>query len=139
MDTITVRTGDAPDVVAFLAERIYEYNARITGYDDGESYSAVRRERGGIVAGVSGFTWGSCCFVSYLWVAEALRGKGLGSELLRAVERHARERSCRLVVLSTHDFQAPAFYARLGYEQVARIADYPLGHADIVFAKSLDT
>jgi GNAT superfamily N-acetyltransferase len=139
MDTIAVTAGDAPDIEAFLAERIYEYNARASGYHDGESYSAVCRDNAGdIFAGASGFTWGGCCFVSYLWVSEALRGRGLGRRLLRAVEQHARDHGCRLVLLSTHDFQAPEFYARLGYEQVARIADYPVEHADLVFAKRLD-
>jgi predicted N-acetyltransferase YhbS len=64
---------------------------------------------------------------------------GIGSELLRAVEGHAREKRCRLVLLSSHTFQAPVFYARMGYEQVARIDDYPVGHADIFYAKRLDT
>jgi ribosomal protein S18 acetylase RimI-like enzyme len=139
MDTIVIRTGDAPDVDAFLAERIYEYNAAATGYHDAESYSAVRRDDAGqIVAGVSGFTWGGCCYVSYLWVAAALRGRGIGSELLRAAERHAREKRCRLMLLSSHEFQAPTFYTRLGFEAVARIEDYPAYHADIVLAKRLD-
>jgi ribosomal protein S18 acetylase RimI-like enzyme len=139
METILIRTGDAPDVDAFLAERIYEYNAAATGYHDGESYSAVRRdEAGGIVAGVSGFTWGGCCYVSYLWVAAALRGRGIGGELLRAVERHARARRCALMLLSSHDFQAPTFYARLGFTPVARIEDYPVQHADVVLVKRLD-
>ena len=139
METILIRTGDAPDVDEFLAERIYEYNAAATGYHDGESYSAVRRDQaGGIVAGVSGFTWGGCCYVSYLWVAAALRGEGIGGELLRAVERHARAKRCRLMLLSSHDFQAPTFYARFGFEPVARIEDYPARHADVVLVKRLD-
>lgn len=57
--------------------------------------------------------------------------------MLRAVESHAREKCCHLVLLSTHTFQAPRFYARLGYEPVAQIEDYPVGHADIFFAKRL--
>jgi GNAT superfamily N-acetyltransferase len=138
MDTITVRAGNAPDVETFLAQRVYEYNARATGYDDAESYSAVCRDAGAIVAGVCGFTWGGCCYVSYLWVTEARRGQGMGRELLRAVEHHARDRRCALVLLSTHDFQAPRFYARLGYERVAHIEDYPVAHVDLFFAKRLD-
>ena len=139
MATITVRTGDAPDLESFLAQRIYEYNAAATGYHDGESFSAVHQnESGSIEAGVYGFTWGGCCFVSYLWVAEALRRRGMGSELLRAVEGHAREKRCRLILLSSHSFQAPDFYARRGYEKVARIRDYPVGYDDIVLVKRLD-
>jgi len=139
MDKIVVRAGEDPEVEAFLTERIYEYNARATGYHDAEHYTAVLRdELDEIYAGICGFTWGGCCYVTYLWVAETFRGMGLGSELLRAVEQHARARRCRLVLLSSHDFQAPAFYVRLGYQQVARIEDYPVDHFDVFLAKRLD-
>ena len=75
--TITLRTGDAPQVEAFLAARIYEYNAAVTGRDDGESFTAIRESVSGeIEAGVSGYTWCGCCYISYLWVAEAVRGRG---------------------------------------------------------------
>lgn len=138
MSSITVRTGDDPQFEAFLAERIYEFNAAATGYHDAESFNAGRQsESGTIDAGISGYTWGGCCYVSYLWVAESLRGRGIGGELLDAVERHAREKRCQLMVLGSHTFQAPEFYARRGYEQVARIDDYPVGHADIFFTKRL--
>lgn len=136
MSAIVVRPGDTSSVDAFLAQRIYEDNARATGYDDGESYSAVLHDDAGdIVADVSGFTWGGCCYVSYLWVSSELRRIGVGRELVQAVERYARQKQCSLVLLSTHSFQAPEFYARLGYEAVASIEDYPVHHADIVFAK----
>jgi hypothetical protein len=56
MATITVRTGDAPDLESFLAQRIYEYNAAATGYHDRESFSAVQQdELGSIEAGIYGF------------------------------------------------------------------------------------
>jgi len=139
MSNIEVRTGDAPQVEAFLAERIYEYNAAATGYHDGESFIAIcEGESGNIEAGSSGYTWGGCCYVSNLWVSESLRGRGIGIELLRAVERHAEEKRCRLVLLSSHTFQAPEFYVRRGYREVARIQDNPLGHADIILAKRLN-
>jgi len=140
MATIVVRTGDAPELEASLAQRIYEYNAAATGYHDGESFTAIcQSESGNLEAGTCGYTWGGCCYVSYLWVCEALRGKGLGSELLDAVERHAREKGCRLVFLSSHSFQAPEFYARRGYEPIARVDDHPVGHANIFYVKHLDT
>jgi ribosomal protein S18 acetylase RimI-like enzyme len=138
MSTIAVRTGNA-ELEAFLAQRIYEYNAAATGYHDGESFTAVRQsESGDVDAGTCGYTWGGCCYITYLWVSEALRGRGMGSEILRAVERHAREKRCRLVLVSSHSFQAPGFYARRGYEQVARVHDHPVGHANIFYVKCLD-
>jgi len=140
MTTIAVRTGDDPDLEAFLAERIYEFNAVASGYDDGESFAAVlQTESDSVEAAAYGFTWGGCCFISYLWVAEALRGRGVGSALLDAVEHHARAKHCRLVVLSTHSFQAPGFYERRGYGEVAVVDDYPVGYRDIFYSKRLDT
>jgi GNAT superfamily N-acetyltransferase len=139
MSKIEVRTGDAPAIEAVLAQRIYEYNASVTGYHDAESFTAIfQDESRTLEAGASGYTWGGCCFLAHLWVSEALRGRGLGSALLEEVERHAREKRCRLILLSSHSFQAPGFYAHRGYEQVARVTDYPVGHADIFYAKRLD-
>jgi GNAT superfamily N-acetyltransferase len=132
------RYGDCEDIETFLAERIYEFNSKTTGYFDGESFAATQKDESGtILAGISGFTWGGCCFVSYLWVAEEHRGKGLGRTLLTAFERNAIEKGCRIALLSSHSFQSPDFYARMGYEEQASIQDYPMGHTDIFFAKRL--
>ena len=138
MSGIILSVGDDPEVEDFLAQRIYEYNAATTGHRDAESYTAVRRgEAGIVVAGACGYTWGRCCYVQYLWVSKALRGLGVGSEVLAAVEDHARSRQCAMVLLSSHTFQAPGFYERRGYRQVARIEGHPAGHAAIHLAKEL--
>jgi GNAT superfamily N-acetyltransferase len=135
---IEVRPGDAPEIEAELAERIYEYNATASGHRDAEAFTAVRRnESGQIEAGISGYTWGGCCYVAYLWVSSPLRGRGVGTQLLDAAERYATEKGCRVAFVSTHSFQAPVFYARRGYEQVARVNDHPVGHASLYYAKRL--
>ncbi|HEY7239249.1 MAG TPA: GNAT family N-acetyltransferase [Burkholderiales bacterium] len=139
MKPIAVRVGDDPQIEAWLAERMYEYNAAATGYHDAESFTAVQADgTGAIEAGISGYTWGGCCFVTYLWVFETLRGKGLGSELLGAAERHACEKGCSVILVSSHSFQAPWFYARRGYERVARLEDHPVGHSSSFYTKRLD-
>ena len=90
MEAIAIRTGDHPKLEALLAQRIYEYNATATGHHDAQSFIATHPgESDHMDAGISGYTWGGCCYVAYLWVAEPLRGKGIGSELLKAAERHA--------------------------------------------------
>ncbi|HEU4618921.1 MAG TPA: GNAT family N-acetyltransferase [Gammaproteobacteria bacterium] len=139
MTKIVVEVGDAPELDSLLAERIYEFNAAATGCRDAELFRIVRKsESGELEAGLSGYTWARCCFVSYLWVSEPLRGKGLGTALLSAAEEHAAGKGCLLVLLSSHSFQAPEFYARRGYQQVARIEDHPVGHASFFFSKRLD-
>src|SRR5262245_43421972 len=114
--------GDCRAVDEFLAERIYEFNAQATGRFDGDDFAAVQRDSdGAILAGASGYTWGGCCYVSHLWVAQPLRRQGWGRALIDTVERNARSKGCTIVILSSHSFQAPLFYERLGYALQARI------------------
>jgi GNAT superfamily N-acetyltransferase len=123
---------------AFLVERIYEFNAQATGYFDGRLLAGrLRSEAGEIIAAFNGYTWGGCCVLAHLWVHEGQRGRGLGRALLEAAEAEAMHRGCKQVVLSTHSFQAPAFYERLGYEKHAVIHDQPKGQANIVYVKRL--
>jgi GNAT superfamily N-acetyltransferase len=123
---------------AFLAERIYESNAKATGYFDGKLLGgSLRSDTGEIIAGFNGHTWGACCEISHLWVIEAHRGHGLGAALLQAAEQEARRRGCEQIVLSTHSFQAPAFYERHGYEPKYAIEGRPKGHSNIIYAKLL--
>jgi GNAT superfamily N-acetyltransferase len=135
---IAVRTGDAPDVETFLADRIYEHNAKATGYFDAESFSAVHQsDAGEIEAGICGYTWGSSCHITYFWVAESKRGHGLGSALLNATEQYARTKKCVVVHLASHSFQAPAFYERRGYTRQALLHDNPVGFTDVLLSKRL--
>lgn len=138
MGALDFDDDESGSVDRFLAGRIYEFNVAATGRSDGESFAACRRDgSGSVVAGVSGYTWAGCCHVSHLWVCEPMRRQGLGRELLLATEARARGKGCAIVVVSSHTFQSPAFYEKLGYVAQASIADHPVGHANIVFAKRL--
>ena len=135
---ITIRAGEAPEIQAFLAERVYEFNSKVTGFFDGESFSGIQRDESGVIrAGICGYTWGGCAYVSYLWVDESERLHGLGTALLVAAEEHARTKGCNVVFLATHSFQAPGFYERMDYKQQAAVLDHPVGHASLVYAKRL--
>lgn len=68
--------------------------------------------------------------IDMMWVRPSHRGKGLGRQLLSAVEEQARERGCRWAKLNTWEFQAPEFYARCGYVVYGRETDYPPGHVN---------
>ena len=123
---------------AFLADRIYEFNSKATGYFDGRLLAGcIRSETGDVIAGFNGHTWGGCCELSYVWVHDQYRGRGLGTLLLGAAESEALARGCARLVVASHDFQAPGFYERLGYERKYAVEGRPLGHASIIFAKIL--
>jgi GNAT superfamily N-acetyltransferase len=126
--------------VAFLEEQINRLNMEETGLRDGGLLTRLVRDAAGeIVAGIYGWTWGGCCEIRYLWVREDQRGRGYGTELLRAAEQEATARGCIQVVLDTHSFQAPEFYRKQGYEVVGVVDDYPVGHQKIYLRKHLSS
>jgi len=130
--------AECQELGAFLADRIYEFNAKATGYFDGMLLAGcIRNDTGEIIAGFNGHTWGGCCELSHVWVNERHRGQGLGTILLRSAEAEAVARGCVQVVLATHSFQAPGFYERMGYERKYAIEGRPKGHADIIYIKRL--
>ena len=121
-----------------LADRIYEFNARATGYRDGRLLGGcVRTDADELIAGFSGHTWGGCCTITHLWVSEKHRGQGLGAALLEGAEAEAVRRDCAHVFLATHSFQAPEFYERMGYARVCAVSDWPRGHSNIFYRKVL--
>jgi len=135
---IEVRSTDDASLNALLGDRLYEFNAGATGMDDGEFlFVSVRDESGNLVAGLSGHSWGGCCEVTQLWVHEQRRGRGLGRAVMMAAEREATRRNCAQIILSTHSFQAPEFYEKLGFERLAAVPNYPRGHENILYIKYL--
>ncbi|WP_136420063.1 GNAT family N-acetyltransferase [Herbaspirillum sp. ST 5-3] len=127
------------EVEAFLVERIYEFNSQATGYFDGKLLGGqLRSEAGEVIAAFNGHTWGGCCVIAHLWVHESQRGRGLGRTLLQAAEAEAQRRGCEQVVLSTHTFQAPGFYERLGYKRQAVVLGQPKGHANVTYVKRIE-
>ena len=75
--------------------------------------------------------------VDTMWVEPSRRGEGIGRALLAEVESQSRERGCRWAKLNTWEFQAPAFYERLGYVVYGREIDYPPGHINHLMRKDL--
>jgi GNAT superfamily N-acetyltransferase len=88
---------------------------------------------GGLV-GVINWSW---FLIHVVWVARGHRGKGIGSALMEAAEQEARRHGCDRAHLSTHDFQAPAFYGRLGYSIFSVWDDYPVGSKMFHMKKAL--
>ena len=124
--------------VAHLEQRLEEHNISHTGITDARLLTIVLRDdHGNIIAGLHGWTWGGCCEVKTLWVHEGVRGNGLGTRLMKAAESEARARGATQIVLSTHSFQAPAFYARLGFIELARVEGCPTGHSSIYLKKKI--
>ena len=97
----------------------------------------LKNDHDEILGGLLGHIWAHCMHITTLWLAPILRQQGYGTTLMHAAEDLARERACTLVYLETFSFQAPLFYARLGYETIAVLQDCPPGHQKHFLKKSL--
>lgn len=86
----------------------------------------------GLVAGLSGWTWGEAAGIAMTWVRAETRGTGAGTRMLEAFESEARSRGCRRVFTTSFTFQAPGFYERAGYREVLRWDGVPVAGADDV-------
>jgi len=80
-----------------------------------------------VIGGAVGRTWGHAAEIQQLWVSEAHRRGGIGATLVRAFEARAVQRGCRALYLETLSFQAPRFYASLGYRVVFELRALPHG------------
>ena len=135
---LTVGGGDS-GLDSRLSKELDSYNFAAVGESDLQEFTVrVEDPAGDLVAGLSGWTWGTCAGIAMVWVREDARKSGWGARLLEAAEGVARERSCRQVLVSSFTFQAPEFYRRRGYTEFARSEGLPVeGSADVHFAKLL--
>ena len=103
---------------AYIGEKINEIVPRETDADEEEFVLKIENENGEIIGGCIAeayeYHW-SRMFLNTLWVEERWRHHGLGSVLLREVERIAREKGCRVVTLGTASYMARPFYEKHGY------------------------
>jgi len=119
------------DEIAIVREGLHQFNFVATGLTQVDTVALfVRDGQGAIQGGLLGYVWGEWLHITELWLAEACRGRGFGSELLDRAESDASRVGARGAFLSTFDFQAPEFYKSRGYEVYGTLADYPPGHAE---------
>lgn len=91
----------------------------------------------GIVGGLLGYTVDEWLYVEALVVPDCLRGKGWGRRLLGSAEDEALIRGCHSSWLGTFEFQARAFYERMGYECFASLPKHPGEHTLFFMKKAL--
>lgn len=92
---------------------------------------------GAVMAAALGETGRGWLHISVVWVDEKVRGQGLGTQLVRAMEAEAILRGCHSAYLDTFSYQARPFYEKLGYEVFGTLEDYPTGHQRFYMRKRL--
>ena len=98
----------------------------------------VRDDAGAITGGLWGKIAYRWLFVEALAVSPALKGQGIGRELMQRAETLARDAGCIGMWLDTYSFQARGFYEKLGFGHFGTIDDFPPGHSRFFLSKRID-
>ena len=125
---------------AYIGEKINEIVPHETDAEVEESVLKVENEEGEIIGGciVEAYEYGwSRMFLDTLWVDERYRHHGIGSMIIREVERIAREMGCRVVTLGTASYMARPFYEKHGYTVFTTLKK-PNGYISYSLVKYLD-
>ena len=125
---------------AYIGEKINEIVPREVDADEEEFVLKIENEKGEIIGGCIAeayeYHW-SRMFLNELWVDEHYRQQGIGSMILREVERIAKEKGCRDVTLGTASYMARPFYEKHGYTVFTTIKT-PNGFISYSLVKYLD-
>ncbi len=128
-----------PEITSCIAEGLNRFNDQQIGYGDRLPLAVVVKDpdSGEVLGGITGRSSLGLLFLDLFYLPEALRGAGLGSELLRRFEQEGRRRGCLSAVLYTISFQAPDFYQRHGWQRMGEVPCLPPGTSRIFMSKTL--
>lgn len=90
-----------------------------------------------ILGGLWGRTGWEWLTIEYVFVPEALRGRGFATRLIGEAEDEAARRGCHSAWLDTLNPDALALYERLGYERFGELKDFPKGKSRYFLQKRL--
>ncbi|MBP5236803.1 MAG: GNAT family N-acetyltransferase, partial [Clostridia bacterium] len=125
---------------AYIGEKINEIVPHEVDADEEEFVLKIENENGEIIGGCIAeayeYHW-SRVLLEELWVDERYRHQGIGSMILREVERIAREKGCRVVTLGTASYMARPFYEKHGYTVFTTLKKAN-GYIDYSLVKYLD-
>ena len=124
----------------YIGQKIDEIVPREVDADEEEFVLKVENEKGDIIGGCIAeayeYHW-SRVLLEELWVDERYRHHGIGSMILREIERIAREKGCRVVTLGTASYMARPFYEKHGYTVFTTLKK-PNGYLSYSLVKYLD-
>ncbi|MDA0351264.1 MAG: GNAT family N-acetyltransferase [Chloroflexi bacterium] len=125
--------------VAAVEDGLAAFNEQQAGRVDARDLAVLIRdpETDETIGGLIGRTSLGLFFADLVYVPAGMRGSGFGTRVMQLAEEEAIRRGCSTALLYTIVFQAPEFYARLGYTEVGRVECAPPGHTRVVMSKLL--
>lgn len=135
--TFTSKENPGSDEIDELRMSLRAFNNKFAGeYERISLIHQVRDSEGALLGGAYGYiSWG-WLYIDLLWVDDSLRGTGMGTRLIREIEKLANEKDVYCYYLGTTSFQALDFYKKMGYQVCGEIEGLPPGHTNYFLKKT---
>lgn len=137
----TILQTNAEEDTAFIRNGLITYNTVTVPLISDLPYAPcnlVAKDTSDVtVGGCVGRIYLSALYIEFLWVEDAHRKHGLGTQLLDRAEQLAKEKGCSIIHLDTFSFQAPDFYKKNGFEVFGILGGYPDGIKRYYLKKTL--
>jgi ribosomal protein S18 acetylase RimI-like enzyme len=122
----------------YVRKKLIEYNFKHVPNGIYEEINlCLKDEKDKVIAGLNSAICWNWMEIDILWVDDEFRGKGYGKILLDEAEHIAKTNACTFIKLNTFSFQAPEFYKKYGYKEIAIIENAPLGRKHYYFKKDI--
>ncbi len=133
------------EIMELSEEQVEDIGTRLDAFDEKhipdqmEGCIQIGAEDGGkLIAGLDAcITAFRILYVSTVFVDEAYRRKGIGTRLVREMERRAAEMGVNTIRLDTFDWQGKDFYDALGYRCVGHYDNAEDGYSEYFFLKRI--
>lgn len=132
-------------LIDLTEEQAGEIETRLSAFD--EKYITYKmdgvirigiEEDGKLIAGLDAcITAFKILYVSTLFVDEAYRRKGVGTRLIREMEKRAAVMGVNTIRLDTFDWQGKDFYEAMGYRAVGSYNNAEDGYSEYFFVKRI--
>lgn len=105
-----------------VKDGLMDYNKALLGNIESDGFGCfVRDDDGKICGGVTGWIHDEMAMVRFFWVDEKLRGQGVSLQVFILLEVELKKRNVHEIHVATYSVQAPEFYKKIGFIEIARI------------------
>lgn len=126
------------EVEKYLSDSIVSYGLeQLQGKEPKKLFCCYRGSNGKIMAAIMGSTTLNMFFISYVFVEEEYRNKGIGTKLLSEIEQLALDAECNIIRLNTFNKKSHAFYLNAGFVETACITNYMNGFDLVYYHKKI--
>jgi len=102
-----------------------------------KSTAMMAYDRKEFVGGISFRCYEATAIIDYLAVKEKWRGQGIGLRLLKDTEREVRSYGGHHITVESMAYQAPDFYRKYGFQDIASVPNYYDRHTRFILRKIL--